>query len=419
VIGEYYPFWWKITSGGPSNNYQFPTAIVELNAATGEVHIEDTHEKVLGSAGHALQLKAGSELDTANLKVVLVEEDASCYSHLKRVMKRRWPSISIREAEGPDSTNSSNVYLLESKLDPALAKIDGIQLGNSLYFFDPLRSVEYSTIRKVARNRMDTPFKTGTEFFIFLFTSDWFLGRDEFAPLPSAFKKDAWTRGEKRTVAEADRLFGNIRWRRHVLNNESIEKREAALVSFYKIRLHKWFRYVLPLPFNPKKNQIFHLILCSNFETGIRMTKDAYASKTGNPRYSPNNEEAYERFRGRHPETLKGLGGGRKRPLQWRLLWTIVRQHEGGVCDYKCSDLQAIEPDHFERQNALSWLSSKGYLKPFRVGNAWDSPLERYTLDWKVLKTNLAVDRPTPLRAMSPEQFKARELVGQLENLLK
>ena len=50
VIGIYYPFWWKITSGGASREYQWPTAIVELNAATGEVYVKDSQETVLGSA---------------------------------------------------------------------------------------------------------------------------------------------------------------------------------------------------------------------------------------------------------------------------------------------------------------------------------------------------------------------------------
>ena len=36
VIGSYYPFWWKITSGGKNLQYEKPRAIVELYAATGE-----------------------------------------------------------------------------------------------------------------------------------------------------------------------------------------------------------------------------------------------------------------------------------------------------------------------------------------------------------------------------------------------
>jgi len=69
VIGEYYPFWWGITSGGQTANYEWPTAIVELDAATGEVYIEDTKETILGSAGHALELKVKNH-HTGNLKVV-------------------------------------------------------------------------------------------------------------------------------------------------------------------------------------------------------------------------------------------------------------------------------------------------------------------------------------------------------------
>ena len=51
VIGQYYPFWWNITSGGKRVNYNWPTAIVELDAATGEVYIEDTSETIPGSSG--------------------------------------------------------------------------------------------------------------------------------------------------------------------------------------------------------------------------------------------------------------------------------------------------------------------------------------------------------------------------------
>jgi len=40
-----------------SRNYQNSTAIVELNAATGEVYIEEIQQTVLGSAGHVLDLK--------------------------------------------------------------------------------------------------------------------------------------------------------------------------------------------------------------------------------------------------------------------------------------------------------------------------------------------------------------------------
>ena len=287
VIGIYYWFWWGITSGGPRKDHRYPTAIVELNAATGEVYIEDSKETVLGSAGHALELKAEKAPDTQNLKVILIEDHPGCYAHLKNVMRRRWSDISMSEAEGPLSSNSSNIYLLNRTLDEALEAIEDLSLGNTLYFFDPLRSVEYNTIEKVAANRMNYFFKTGTEFIVFIFTSDWFMGRDDFAPLPRTLDESAWTDEEKTTVTEADGLFGDRGWRSYVLNNNPIEQRENTLIELYKYKLHRWFRYVFPMPFNPKEEQIFHLILCSNYETGVRATRDFYSSKTHNPKYAP------------------------------------------------------------------------------------------------------------------------------------
>ena len=57
MIRDYYSFWWNITSGRPSRNYHFNTAIIEMNAATGEVYLKDTDETLLGSSGHAVELK--------------------------------------------------------------------------------------------------------------------------------------------------------------------------------------------------------------------------------------------------------------------------------------------------------------------------------------------------------------------------
>jgi hypothetical protein len=125
VIGEYYSFWWGITSGGQSENYRFSTALVELDAATGEVYIEDTKETILGSSGHALELKC-SNPKTRNLKVILVEKDAACYAHLKNVIRRRWSIVDIDSAEGPLQYNSSNIYLMNMPLDHALSNIEKI-----------------------------------------------------------------------------------------------------------------------------------------------------------------------------------------------------------------------------------------------------------------------------------------------------
>lgn len=406
VVGLYYPFWWNITSGGPRANHDWPTAIVELDAATGEVYIKETKETILGSSGHALYLKC-SNPNTRNLKVVLVERDTDCYKHLKRVIARRWGNIGL--IEGPVRYNPSNIYLLNSELDSALNFIDKIKLGNALFFFDPLRSVEYQAIENVARKRVTTYYKMGTEFIIFIFTSDWFLGRDEFVGLPSTVEESAWSVEQRRAVSEADGLFGNTEWREQVLTNAPIYEREDRLIELYRDRLHKWFRYVLPMPFNPKRNQIFHLILCSNFETGVRATRNFYCDITGNPGYTPDNKRAFNEFKAHHPETFRGLSGNR-RPIQWRMLWCIITEHEEGICDYMCRDFEGIEQDEAIRQAALEWLKSKGYLIRQNSTNAWQLPIQQYRLNWTTIEDKLGIDPPTPFEPLSLKPLSLKEI---------
>jgi three-Cys-motif partner protein len=213
LIGNYYKFWWGITSGGPRSNYRNLTSIIELNAATGEVYIEDAQETFLGSAGQALELKANNE-NTRNMQVVLIEKDSDCYYNLKKVIERRWPKINLRESEGSLDLNTTGVYLIKEDIKKALAVIDNQAFGNSLYFFDPLRSVEYSTISEVANKRIRRPFETGTEFFIFSFTSDWFLGRKNFVPLPNTTDKSIWSKAQNQTVQQANDFFGSQKWQK-------------------------------------------------------------------------------------------------------------------------------------------------------------------------------------------------------------
>lgn len=411
VIGSYYAFWWKITSGGKNRQYGRPTAIVELYAATGEDYIKDIGKTVLGSAGHALDLKVNhleeDEVDTSNLKVILVENNADCYTHLKRVIERRWPFVSIEKAEGPIESNSSGTYLLNRNLDDALEIIENISLGNAIYCFDPLRSVEWTTVEKVAKKRIRNAFQTGTEFVIFLFTSDWFLGRDEFAPLPETVEEKQWSEQQKATVKEADALFGNQEWRRHVLNTKQMQVRQDWFIALYRVRLLKWFRYVLAMPFAPKKEQLFHLVLCSNYEVGVKMTRDLYASKTGNPAYLPGrlpHEKAYAMFKAAHPEAVTGLRGKQK-PLAWRVLWRTIKYHTEGICDHLCKDFEELEPNTASIETALNWLHSKGYLKQIATEEAWQHPITRYKLKWQTVKNSLNVDLPPILKPISPEEL--------------
>jgi three-Cys-motif partner protein len=410
VIGQYYPFWWRITSGGPKANYAYPTAIVELDAATGEVYVEDTGETVLGSSGHALSLKLDNPgAQTQSLKVLLVEKDPACYGHLKQVIARRWSGVNLNMAEGPAGSNTTGLYLFNSPLADALQIVSPIRLGNALFFFDPLRSTAYTALEQVARARMDRYYKTGTEIIVFLFTSDWFLGRDDFSSLPSTVNESRWSVAEKATVSEADELLGTNQWRSWVLNSNLIHQKEEALVEYYRQRLHKWFRYVLPMPFNPKANQVFHLILCSNYEIGVRATRDFYCDITGNPRYAPDNDVAYQEFRKLHAEVFSGLTRA-KRPLQWRVLWKVISEHEEGIADCMCSDFSDIGHDPSERQSLLEWLEEKHYLRKITNENAWGWKVFKYQLDWSTTAERLQVSIPAVFKPLSLKPLSVEDI---------
>lgn len=358
----------------------------------------------MGSAGHVFELKA-TDPNTRNLKAVLVEENKDCYTHLQNVIRRRWPTIKVENEGSGFIRFSSGILLLNLDLKNTLAMIRYADFGNCIYFFDPLRSVDWNSIEQVAQKRIINYYQTGTEFIVFLFTSDWFLGRDDFAALPLTSKETAWSHKEKDTVLEADELFGDKEWRYEILNNSDPSQRQQIFIKHYRMRLHKWFRYVLPLPFNPKVDQIFHLIICSNYETGIRATRDAYINMTGNTKYLPDNRTAYELFKKIHPELLAGLKGN-ERPEEWKVLWRVIRGHEEGLCDCKCRDFDDIQ----SVQTRLDWLAGKGYLKLTNFRNAWASPFEAYQLDWGTTASKLAIPVPPNLEPISPDDARIKRL---------
>lgn len=408
VIGEYYPFWWGITSGGPRRGNEYPTAIVELNAATGEAYIKETNEIILGSSGHALELKFSNTLNTRELKIVMVEEHPECYHHLRKVIQRKWGLVDMEMAEGPIWFNRSKIYLLNMDLDSAIKAIGSMKLGNALFFFDPLRNVEYEAIEKVARKRITSYYKKGTEFIIFVFTSDWFLGRDDFAPLPTFNDEGKWSKEEKITVANADTFFGNKDWRVKILNNLPIYEREKIFIELYREILHKWFRYTLPLPFNPKPKQIYHLILCSNFETGVRATRNFYSEIMDNPRYSPDINQAYKVFREKHLDLLKDLDK-RRRPPQWHILRRIITEHEEGYCDSECSDFIEVDDNPQNVQLHLDWLENNKYLIRIKNNNAWQVSIKKYMLNWETVK-RLGIDPPLEFEPLSLKRLSLKEI---------
>jgi three-Cys-motif partner protein len=399
ILGEYYPFWWKITSGGERRSYRLQTSIVELNAGTGEDYIEDTDETVLGSSGHALKLKLENE-EAYQLRVVLVEENSECFSHLLRMVSRRWPK----------SSSGVGLEMMNSRLPDAIATLENQNLGRSIFFFDPLLYTSYSDVEAVARSRIKTYYHTGTEFIVFVFTSDFFQGREsmDVAPLPSNIAPGEWSAAETLTVKKVDDLMGSTEWRSSVLTASIPETRIGCFVAEYRKRLHRWFRYVLPLPFAPKSGQIYHIFLCSNFEVGVRATKGFYSRYTDNPRYSPDNRLAYSRFSELHPEQLDYAIVGK--PPAWKILWKVVTDHEEGICDFESSDFTDIPPG--SRNASLKWLCEKGYLKEVtEFKSAWETGLVLYQLDWEVAAQRLGIFPPKPLEPLSPDSIgKARNV---------
>lgn len=246
------------------------------------------------------------------------------------------------------------------------------------------------------------------EFIVFLFTSDWFRGRGDLAPLPTANRQQYWSEDEKNTVGKVDDLFGHINWRSELLKPKPDKERLQMLAELYKERLHKWFRYVLPFPFEPKTGQTYHLFMCSNYEVGVRITRDFYAKYTGNPRYSPDNRKAYSKFKALHPEKVIGLKAS-KRPEEWKMLWKIITTHEDGICDKYCEDLKKVQPYVGLRAQSLEWLKSKGYLKTSKdLTDAWPEGPTLYRLDWAKLEISFGVKPPPQLKPLSPMDFSLK-----------
>ena len=409
ILGEYYPFWWRITSGGEAKSNRLHTAIVDLNAATGKVHVKDTGETILGSAGHALELKFNNA-NTDRLKIILREEDRQCFGLLKEFIQEKWPMASLVEDADLQSFGRPQVFVLRDRLEKTLDTIERIdtlsELGRTIFLFDPLRSVPYDDVEKVAARRIDSFYKIGTEFIIFLFTSDLFLGRDEFAALPTTANQNEWTEAQHKSVRETDLAMGGTSWRAAILNTGPVSEKEDVAVALYKELLHKWFRYVLALPFAPKQGQRYHLFFCSNFETGIRVTRNFYSEFTGNPRFSPDNRAAYAKFKIQHPDKMVGVVGQRK-PAEFKMLWKIIKEHEDGFVDAMCEDLKEDEPSTFGREKILTWLAGQGYIDRTAYSNDyWQRRWPTYRMNWSVVTSKLSVPGPLPLVPILPNDGK-------------
>ncbi|MHA1863575.1 MAG: three-Cys-motif partner protein TcmP [Candidatus Thorarchaeota archaeon] len=403
IIAEYYEFWLSIVTSRKYNEVN----IVEMDAGTGEVYIADINKTILGSAGHALDLRYGKF--RRQLNVVLIEKSKECREHMDNIILRRWPSARFTTTtNGKEISFDGKVTRYVCPDDFLTATGEGAISGLSLFFFDPLLSVDWEVIDKIASKRITKPYKIGTEFLIFFFTSDWLTGRitdeGEFKPLPKTPDERTWTEDERSSARIADATFGGRDWLEIMISGGNKEALEYGLVQLYKKKLSKWFRFIVPLPFVPKPGQTYHVFCCSNYDVGTDVISRIYESRTRQAGLQADNKQTYTQFKKNHPALVRGYRGQR-RPSEWKVLWHILKHHEDGRCDCMCGKLtEKISEDNKDLPTILQWLEKEGYLEQIDpLEWPWsESPFPIYRANWEGIKNRLGVDKPFPLEPLKP-----------------
>ncbi|MGM0687520.1 MAG: three-Cys-motif partner protein TcmP [Promethearchaeati archaeon] len=412
IVSRYYELWLDITTGGKRRNYGRPVSIVDMNAGTGELSIQDANEIILGSAGHVLDLRYGiSPRKYENLSIILLETHKGCRERLSNVISRRWPQVELESSgEGRFESSDGMTVLFTSQNDV----LNYIEEGNlnkfALFYFDPLRSTEWSIIDRIAEERIEKPFQHRTEFLVFFFTSDWVRGRTDFAPLPRSKNQDKWSEEEKESAAAATEAFGGKEWMGVVTSEASEEQMMKNFVYLYRRRLRKWFRFVQPLPFIPKKGERYDLFSCSNFHLGARLVSKFYQSKTGGFDVQASADEVYHKFIRLQPK-LRRDRRGTTRPVAWKVLWQVIKYHPTGVCDKYCSGIQEHTNNRSEEaQSILEGLEAAGYLYEIKP-EEWPWEEEKfpiYSVNWDVVEERLEINRPC-----EPDPLKPGEEIGR------
>lgn len=405
IIDRYYKLWWKITSGGPRANYDYPTSIIDMNAATGEIFIKDTNEIILGSAGCSLDLKFNNWFkENPDISLVLVENNKECIIHLKNVIQRRYPQAKIIENIDAKDQFKDDCILIKKNIDDAIEDINLMDIrGRSIYFFDPLLSVNMDPLRKVYERRIGNPFQIGTEFIIFFFTSDWFSGREDFVPLPKSDIERDWSEEELNTVNLLDNVLGNNSWHQLILTDEKPIIRMKKLAEEYVVQLFELFRFVIPMPFMPKERQSYHLIFCSNFKAGASIITGFYEKLTNN-KWKPNNRLTFNRFSKLHRSDIVFLGGN-QRPLEWKLLWNFIKNYNNGKFDMLSRDVYQIEENLYNVKKAIEWLEKFGYIKEYSIINYNGRDVGRYELNWNLITERLLLEKPPPFIPLTDKNF--------------
>jgi three-Cys-motif partner protein len=420
LVESYYGFWLSVTTRGKGRLATKPVYIVDMNAATGLVKVEETGEIINGSAGHALERKYGTKRGlNSQLRIIFVESESDCREALFANIRKNWSEAELQEHK-PQWYQSSDgfVDLFESAEDFLKYK-NPSDLGNSLFYFDPLLAPDLDLIEQIASVRINRPFRINTEFLIFFFTSDWVVGRTNFAALPKTDSDTEWTSEERVSARAADSAFGGRNWVNVMKNGSGIEKTEDMLLELYKKTLRKWFRFVQPLPFVPKTGQRYDLFCCSNFDTGMRVINGIYEKITGvDFSLDADNRTTYANFLKKHPNLQMTRN---RRSKEWKCLWHIMKSHIDGICDQKS---QGGIRDHASTEsklkNVLEWLQDEGYVKPIH-GFSWMWPNHRkfptFAIDWDFVKKQLDVDPPKDPEPLKPEDLhKPRIIASQEDN---
>jgi len=387
----------RLTSGGKRANYSWETSIVEINAATGEIYIPERNYTILGSAGTALQLKFyNEEVKNPNLNLILVENDDDCVYHLKNVIERKFPRATINDDPSCLDRNVNQCVLIRRDVNEAVRAVNDLNIGGrTIYFFDPLLAIEIVPIKEVYNNRVKSPFNIGTEFSIFFFTSDWFLGRDDLAPLPLSSDFSSWSDTQRVTINALSNVLGDDLWYDNILIGDKIERRIDNLTEEYQNRLYELFRFVIPMPFAPKKDQVYHLFFCSNYHEGAKIITNFYSNETDN-KWKPNNMLHYKKFKELYENTIF-FPGGSSRPNEWKVLWRIVTYYRLGKFDKLCGDLIEIAQSESRLLKTIDWLKSEGYVKNYST--------TRFELNWEPITNNLGLEQPPPFEPLRDTDF--------------
>ncbi len=415
VLGNYYYFWHKVQSGGEKRHYRYPTSIVDLNAGTGLIYIKEEDEIILGSAGHALDLKYMTpEIGSNNLSIYLVEAHPQCRQFLIENMEERW-DIRLNSQDDLDHPLLTNgrVWLFESEEHFLRFTGGGSMIERGLFLFDPLLAPEYRIIEGVARHRIRVPFQIRTEFLLFFFTSDWVSGRTGFAPLPRFADEANWTEEEEETAKQADAVFGDRTWLTITSSGLDDGHIQNALLDAYVQKMMKWFRFVMPVPFQPKTEQIYHLLCCSNYDVGINAIKSNWAHLVSMHKgmlvqsgVTTHANSIFPNFRELHPDLIRSLPAGKRRPIEWRILWKIAKSFVDGTADSRDRSLLEITEIQTELDSFLSWLANENYLEIITdIPWAWEGYEEvpRYRAAYDVLSDMLGLAPPILMEPLTSD----------------